>query len=140
MAHFTAAVYTEPAKPLRHPNRLAPHTWAVGSTFEYEFDFPVIAHKLYDSAKPDESKKWHTPSISRPAEAEPVQEPKRPALRKIKGIELTPEQRKERARANRAALRQHRKELGICRDCKNLAVPAKTRCQDCAEKHSKRQL
>ena len=41
-------------------NRFAPNTWVVGSTFEYEFDFPVIAHKLYDSAKPDESKKRHT--------------------------------------------------------------------------------
>ena len=88
---------------------------------------------------PAESKKRRTPSTSRPAEAEPVPEPKRLALPKTQGIKLTPQQRQEWDRANRAALRQRRKELGICRDCKNLAVPGKTRCPDCAEKHSKRQ-
>ena len=130
---------TAPRMALRRAVRFPPHTWAVGSTFEYEFDFTVVTHQLYGSAKPSESKKRRTPSTSRPAEAEPVPEPKRLALPKTKGIKLTPEQRKEWDRANRAALRQRRKELGICPDCKNLALPGKTRCPDRAEKHSKPQ-
>ena len=112
---------------------------AGGRTFECEFDFPVITHKGYGSAQPDQSKKRQTPSASRPAEIEPAPKPKRAVTRKANGTKLTPEERKERARAYRAALRQRRKELGICRDCKDLAVPGKTLCPDCAEKHSKRQ-
>ena len=99
----------------------------VGSTFEYEFDFPVITHKLYGSAKPDKSKKRPTPSTSRPAEIKPAPEPPRPAFPKTEADKLTPAQRKERNRANRSALRQRRKGLGICRDCKKLPVPGKTR-------------
>ena len=52
---------------------------------------------------------------------------------------LTDEQKRELRRVRAAEERQRRKELGLCRDCKNLAVPGKTRCPDCAEKHSKRQ-
>ena len=114
----------------------SPHARAVGSTLEY--DFPVITHNLYGSAKPDGSKQRRTSSNSRPAETEPAPQPKCPDTPKPKGTTFTPGQRKEQDRANRAALRQRRKELGICRDCKNLAVPGKTRCSDCAAKHSKR--
>jgi hypothetical protein len=90
---------------------------------------------MYGSAKPEQSKRWQTPSASRPAEIEPAPKPKRAATQKAKGTKLTPEERKERVRTDPAALRQHRKELGICQDCKNLAVPGKTLCPDCAEKH-----
>lgn len=116
-----------------------PHTWAGGSTFECEFDFPVITHKRYGSAQPDQSKIRQTPSANRPAEIEPAPKPKRVTTRTAQGTKLTPEERKERQRATRAALRQRREDLGICRDCKDLAVPGKTLCPDCAEKHSKRQ-
>ena len=113
-----------------------PHTWAVGSTFEYEFEFPVITHRLYGSAKPDPSKKPATYSTSRPAEIKRAPEPKIPAARKTKGTKLTHNERKERDRSDRVALRQRRKEPGICRHCKNLAVPGRTRCQNCAEKRN----
>ena len=52
---------------------------------------------------------------------------------------LTEEQKRELRRVRAAEERQRRKELDLCRDCKNLAVPGKTRCPDCAEKHRKRQ-
>ena len=52
---------------------------------------------------------------------------------------LTDEQKRELRRVRAAEERQRRKELGICRDCKNLAVTGKTRCPDCAEKHNNRQ-
>ena len=52
---------------------------------------------------------------------------------------FTDGQQRELKRGRSAEERQRRKELGLCRDCKNLAVPGKTRCPDCAEKHSKRQ-
>ena len=43
---------------------------------------------------------------------------------------LTDEQKRELRRVRAAEERQRRKELGICRDCKNRAVPGKTRCPD----------
>ena len=52
---------------------------------------------------------------------------------------LTDEQKRELRRVRAAEKRQRRKELGLCRDCKNLAVPGKARCPDCTEKRSKRQ-
>ena len=52
---------------------------------------------------------------------------------------LTEEQKRELRRVRAAEERQRRKELGLCRDCKNLAVRGQTRCPDCAKKHSKRQ-
>ena len=52
---------------------------------------------------------------------------------------LTDEQKRQLRRVRTAEERQRRKELGLCRDCNNLAVPGKTRCPDCAEKHNKRQ-
>ncbi len=52
---------------------------------------------------------------------------------------LTDGQKRELRRVRAAEERQRRKELGLCRDCKNLAVPGRTRCPDCAEKHNKRQ-
>ncbi len=78
----------------------SPHARAVGSTFEY--DFPVITHNLYGSAKPDGSKQRRTSSNSRPAETEPAPQPKCPDTPKPKGTTFTPGQRKEQDRANRA--------------------------------------
>ncbi len=52
---------------------------------------------------------------------------------------LTDDQKRELRRVRAAEERQRRKELGLCRDCKNLAVPGKTRCPDCAKKHKTRQ-
>ena len=40
-----------------------PYTWAVGSTFEYEFNFQVITNRRYGSAQPDQSKKRQTPPV-----------------------------------------------------------------------------
>jgi len=48
---------------------------------------------------------------------------------------LTDEQRRELRRVRAAEERQRRKELGLCRDCPNVAVEGQTRCSDCAEKH-----
>ena len=52
---------------------------------------------------------------------------------------LTNEQNRELRPVRAAEERLRRKELGLCRDCKNLAVEGQTRCPDCAEKHTKRQ-
>ena len=52
---------------------------------------------------------------------------------------LTDEQKRELRRVRAAEHRQRRKELGLCRDCKNRAVLGKTRCPDCAKKHTELQ-
>ena len=59
------------------------------------------------------------------------------ATRALK-LKLTNEQKRELRRVRAAEERQRRKELGLCRDCKNFAGDGKTRCPDCAKKHSKR--
>ena len=76
------------------------------STFEYEFDFLVLTHQLYGSAKPDQSKRRRTSSTSRPAQIEPVPDRKHPGARKHKGNALTPSERNERERVNRGNKRE----------------------------------
>ena len=46
----------------------------------------------------------------------------------------TPEH-KERARLFAQEKRRKSKELGLCRDCPNPAIPGQSRCETCAEKH-----
>ena len=48
---------------------------------------------------------------------------------------LTEEHKRELRRVRAAEERQRRKELGLCRDCPNVATEGQTRCPDCAEKH-----
>ncbi len=48
---------------------------------------------------------------------------------------LTTEQKRERRRVRAAGERQRRKELGLCRDCPNVATEGQTPCPDCAEQH-----
>ena len=47
-------------------------------------------------------------------------------------------QRPERMEAKKRAEQERRRrarELGLCRDCSNKAIPGQTRCETCAEKH-----
>ena len=46
-----------------------------------------------------------------------------------KKVRLTPEERKARA----AEKRQELKALGLCKNCRQRAIPGQTRCIDCAE-------
>lgn len=103
------------------PARAPPPTWAVGSTLEYEFGFPVLTHGLYGPAKRAESATAHA-STGRPAEFEPAAKSKRAATQISEVARLMPVELKDKARANRVAVRQRRKTLDICRDCQNLAV------------------
>ena len=52
---------------------------------------------------------------------------------------LTDEQKRELRRVRAAEERQRRKELGLCRDCPNVAIEGQTRCPDCAERHRQSQ-
>ena len=127
-------------QPLQH---IGPHKWAVGTTFEWEFDFPVHPNSAYDHepepkrkkkkpAKPDAAR---TPArkVSKPATT--AAKPK--ASEKPKRVRLTPEERQERGRARAVEKRSKLKEHGLCRDCQQPAIPGQTRCSDCAEKHRK---
>ena len=53
------------------------------------------------------------------------------ASKKPKKVRLTPGERKARAAGERRKL----KVLGLCKDCRQHAIPGQTRCPDCAEKH-----
>ena len=99
--------------------------WAVGSNFEYDFDFPVVTQRLYGSAKPDQSKKRHTTSPSRPVEIEPAPKPNCDTTRKSKGTKLTPEERKERVRTNRAARASDARNSASAGNARTSPCPAK---------------
>ena len=118
-----------------------PHKWAVGTTFEWEFDFPVHPNPAYDH-EPEPKGKKRQPAKP-PAPRTPARKVSKPATiaakpkasEKPKRVRLTPEERRERARARAVEKRSKLKEQGLCRDCQQPAIPGQTRCPDCAEKH-----
>ena len=123
-----------------------PHKWAVGTTFEWGFEFPITTNPAYEpepastrkTAKPANLKPTPTPTHARKAsKAAPVQTTKPEASEKPKRVRLTPEQRQEQARARAVENRSNLKKQGLCRDCKQPAMPGRTRCTSCAENHRK---
>ena len=123
---------------------IPPHKWAVGTTFEWEFDFPITTNPAYE-AKPAPKRKTRTSAnpkavssrarkTSKPAT---VQTAKPKASEKPTRVRLTPDERRERARARAVENRRKLKELSICKDCRKPAVPGQVRCSSCADKHRK---
>ena len=125
----------------RYPS---PHKWAVGTTFEWEFELPITTnpgygHKSASKRKTRKSSKpkaapAHARKTSKPATLQTVK-PK--ASEKPKRVRLTPEERQERARARAAEKRSKLKEQGLCKDCQQPAILVQTRCTSCADKHRK---
>ncbi len=118
--------------------RYTPHKWAVGTTFEWEFEFPMPTNPFYE-AEPEtnkpanpKAKSTRATNIPKPAVAKPAK-PKAP--KKPKRARLTVEERQERARVRAAENRTKLKDAGLCKDCRNAAIPGQTRCPDCAEQH-----
>ena len=80
-----------------------PHKWAVGTTFEWEFEFPITTNPAYEP-EPASTRKTAktanpkpTPTHARKAsKAAPVQTTKPEASEKPKRVRLTPEQRRNR--------------------------------------------
>ena len=83
----------------------SPHKWAVGTTFEWEFDFPVHPNPAYNRPpEPKRKKKQPAEPAAAPVPAPKVSKPattteKPQASQKPKRVRLTPEERQERARA-----------------------------------------
>ena len=131
-------------RPIRaaHFVALCPHKWAVGTTFEWEFELPITTnpgygHKSASKRKTRKSSKpkaapAHARKTSKPATLQTVK-PK--ASEKPKRVRLTPEERQERARARAAEKRSKLKEQGLCKDCQQPAILGQTRCPACAENH-----
>ena len=126
----------EPKQVEKVPHFLAqtPHKWVVGSTFEYEFHLPMPINPAYQSKhkakRTRKSARARTSTRSAAKQATTlIAKPK--ASKKPKKVRLTPEERKARAAENRRKL----KVLGLCKDCRQRAIPGQTRCPDCAEKH-----
>ena len=121
-----------------------PHKWAVGTTFEWEFEFPMPTNPFYErtsepkrnNKKPanPKAKSTPTPNTSKPAAAKPAK-PK--ASKKPKRTRLSVEERQERARARAAEHRLKMKKSGLCKDCRQPAIPGQARCTNCAEQHRK---
>ena len=100
----------------------SPHTWAVGSTFEYEFSFAVLTNPAYRPKPATKSNKPLNQPTKRAA-TKPARRPKQAPAPKPKRITLTPDQRKARTRARAVATRQQRKLQGICKDHDREALP-----------------
>ena len=108
-----------------------PHKWAVGTSFEWEFEFPMAPTRFYElkpepkgktkkPAKP-KAKSTRAPETPKPATAKPK------AAKKPKRVRLTTEERKERGRARAAENRLKLIESGLCRDCRQPAITGQTR-------------
>ena len=125
-------------------NVVPPHKWAVGTTFEWEFEFPMSTNSAYE-LKPEPKRKTRKPANPKPAptRARKASKPatarvaKPKASEKPKRVRLTSEERQEQARARTAEKRSNLKEQGLCKDCQQPAIPEQTRCPACAEKHRK---
>ena len=119
-----------------------PHKWAVGTTFGWEFDFPITTNSAYE-LKPEPERKTRKPAKPK---ATPTCAPKTPKpataktanpkpAKKPKLVHLTAEERKKRVRARAVERRRKLKEQGLCKHCRQPAIPGQTRCSSCAQKH-----
>ena len=71
----------------------------------------------------------------RPEPTPPEVEAKRQKLLDYYRLKNQTPEYKERARLFAQEKRRKAKELGLCRDCPNPAIPGQTRCETCTEKH-----
>ena len=94
----------------------------------------MLVNPAYEPKPAAKTKKRRKPATKKSA-AKPTPQATPAHAPKPKRVKLTPEGRKERARARAAATRQQRKRDGLCRDCANPAIAGQTRCADCADKH-----
>ena len=120
---------------------ITPHKWAVGTTFEWEFDFPMTTNPFYapkPEPKPKTRKNSKTAAARTPARkaSKPATTTAKPKTsKKPKRVRLTPGERQERGRARAAENRRKLKDSGLCKDCRQPAIPGQTRCPSCVEKH-----
>ena len=116
------------------PVRGGPQTRSIGGTFKFTFPLPKPANegntRLHKSKAPKPGPK----SRADVAQSKPAAKTARTNITP-KRVRLTPEERQERARARAVEARNKLKEAGLCRDCRQRAIPGQTRCPDCAEKH-----
>ena len=132
---------------LRHRG-LSPQTRAVGATFLRRVPLPARFNGKYDPAdrpsstptllKPGDRRRFTKPGKTKP-KSEPNPRPPRKVL--PPKVKRTPERQREREgprqrppeyrEASKKAAkdwRERAKELGICRDCREQAIPNQTRC------------
>ena len=145
-----------PALP-RHsrPHPSFPPARVIGATFVLRV--PLLGR--FNGKHKPASRSASTPVLLKPGEKrrllkpvmpKPTSEPNPKPPRKVPPpkVKEPPEGRKEeegpkplrpkRREAHRKAARDWReraKELGLCRDCREPAIPTQTRCEACAEKH-----
>ena len=129
------------------------HPRAVGRTFEFTFTLPKPQNtgggpqkaKKHPVQKPPRKPKVKKPSKKatpkaqhpeRHPEPTPAEvEAKKQARREYDQKRLQTLKRKELQRRVAQARRDEAKSLGLCKDCPNAAIPDRTRCETCAEKH-----
>ena len=112
-------------------------------TFEWEFHFPVPTNPAYQpkpqpktkTRKPAKKDAVHTPARKASNPAATAAKPK--ASKKPKRVRLTVEETQDRARARAVEKRLMLKQSGLCKDCRQPAIPRQNRCSTCAEKHRK---
>ena len=109
-----------------------PHKWAVGTTFGWEFDFPITTNSAYE-LKPEPERKTRKPAKPK---ATPTCAPKTPKpataktanpkpAKKPKLVHLTAEERKKRVRARAVERRRKLKEQASASIADNLPYPGK---------------
>ena len=99
------------------------------------FDVRQCAAPKSEARKPANPNAARTPARKASKPATSAAKPK--VSKKPKRVRLTVEQRQERARARAAENRRNLKDSGLCKDCRQPAVPGQVRCSSCADKHRK---
>ena len=104
-----------------------PHTRSIGNTIRHVFILPRPANAGNTKSRVRKVNKQTSKLGSGATKREGTNRASKP--------KLTDDQKRELGRVRHAEERQRRKELGLCRDCTNVAIEGQIRCHDCAEKH-----
>ena len=107
--------------------RHGPLSRVIGSTFEHSFALPKPANAGNPKGRKRNSGRQKAPL---------AQAAKNDSSR-LHNTE-TPGTRQGRERVLKAENRRRRKALGLCKDCRNKAIPGQSRCPDCVEKNRQR--
>ena len=143
------------SSPIGLASAVAPPGRVIGATFTLRVPLPSRFNGKYDPAsrpsstpillKPEDRRRFTKPAKTKPMSEPKHRPPKKVSPPRIKKIpeeqrehegpkQLQPEHR-EASRQTAKDWRERAKELGLCRDCREQAIPKQTRCEACAEKH-----
>ena len=99
---------------------VCPQTRVIGGTFEFSFALPRAANRGNPNGRKNKG-----PTVKEIPEEQGEHE----------GLKQVQPEAREASRRTERDRRERLKASGMCRDCREPAIPNQTRCEACAEKH-----